>query len=126
VYFDFAVLFTASSAVVVSDFFKILFVAARRRSAAFANGEWNGHVRWEAVVMMVVVMDLVALISLDISISRQRPAIIGIERRLSAYILRTRWSWWASLTRIDVNVDIDVLVHNRFPSIGSECSIGYL
>ena len=125
-YFDFPVVFslpTPSAAVIVSDLLKIVFVVkvTRGRPATLADGEWNGHVGWRAVLVGLIPVD-----PLDIAISRHRPAIKCVKGRLAANVLRARWLGRARgmAPLINVDVDVNVSVNDRPATIGRKGLVG--
>lgn len=92
-HFYLTVVFSLAStaiALVVSDLLEVVFVteSSEWRSAALADGKWDRYIRREAVFM-----NLFALISLYIAVSRKRATVIGVERRLTAHVL---WACGAS------------------------------
>jgi hypothetical protein len=107
-------------AVVVPNLLKVVFFAepAGWRSPAFANGERDGDIRWEAVFMNLLPLD-----PFDISISGKWPAVESVEGRLTADVLWSGRSSWPELSRVDIYVNVDVLVDDRLAAVRSKCQI---
>ena len=131
-HFDLAIsfLFAASPstvAVVVSDLFElVLFTeASRRRSATFAHREWNWNIGRQSVLVILVPLEL-----FDISVTWKRSTVKGIERGLSSNVLWSRRTGGSSrlkfsMSRIDIDVNVDVLVYDRLATIRRKCTVGY-
>jgi hypothetical protein len=131
VHLDLAVILplaSTSTAVIVSDLLEIVFLAesARRRPAALtlADRKRNGHVWREAVLV-----DLLALESLNITVAWKWAAVKSVQGRLTAHELwsgRSSPGWrWSRLPPINVDINVDVLVDDRFATVGSKCLVGY-
>jgi hypothetical protein len=123
VYFDLSVvlaLAASATSIVIPDFFELFLFSesARRWSATFADGERNGYV-WRRPVFV----ELVSFDSLDLSVSSQRPAVEGVERRLASDVSWSCWPCWLRGPHLSL-VDIDV--NHRLAAIGSKRLIGNL
>jgi hypothetical protein len=68
-------------------------------------------------------VDLFSFISLNISIARHGSAIVCVQRRLSADILRACWLAWPR--DLSSNIDVDVIVDDGPPAVRCECLVGY-